>query len=171
MYPFSSLQSIYHVAFLSELSLLFLFICSISSSSASTLQLKRFLIQTAYNLRNETPSKEIGEGKKEEENDNEKEENSWKELFDRLKLYHVVLGNQLNHPVVLFDEDGYESKGIGKLEYVNYQHHVSSTSQYEKVITSMNKLYPKNSCYPVCLACITNYISYPFNHCLFIRFR
>ena len=71
MYPFSSLQSIYHVAFLSELSLLFLFICSISSSSASTLQLKRFLIQTAYNLRNETPSNEtpsndINEEEKEE---------------------------------------------------------------------------------------------------------
>ena len=168
MYPFSSLQSIYHVAFLSELSLLFLFICSISSSSASTLQLKRFLIQTAYNLRNETPSNETPST---DINEEEKEENEWKKLFDRLKLYHVVLGNQLNHPVVLFDEDSYESKGIGKLEYVNHQHHVSSTSQYEKVITSMNKLYPKNSCYPVCLACITNYISYPFNHCLFIRFR
>ena len=168
MYPFSSLQSIYHVAFLSELSLLFLFICSISSSSASTLQLKRFLIQTAYNLRNETPSDETPSN---DINEEEKEENEWKKLFDRLKLYHVVLGNQLNHPVVLFDEDGYESKGIGNLEYVTHQHHVSSTSQYEKVITSMNKLYPKNTSFPVCLACITNYISYPFNHCLFIRFR
>ena len=97
MYPFSSLQSIYHVAFLSELSLLFLFICSISSSSASTLQLKRFLIQTAYNLRNETPSDETPSN---DINEEEKEENEWKKLFDRLKLYHVVLGNQLNHPVV-----------------------------------------------------------------------
>ena len=168
MYPFSSLQSIYHVAFLSELSLLFLFICSISSSSASTLQLKRFLIQTAYNLRNETPSDETPSN---DINEEEKEENEWKKLFDRLKLYHVVLGNQLNHPVVLFDEDGDKCKEIGELEFVTHQHHVSSTTQYEKVMNIMNQLYPTNTNFPVCLACTTNYISYPFNHGYFILFR
>ena len=77
----------------------------------------------------------------------------------------------MNHPVVLFDEDGDKSKEIGELEFVTHQHHVSSTTQYEKVMNTMNQLYPTNTNFPVCLACTTNYISYPFNHGYCILFR
>lgn len=86
----------------------------------------------------------------------------WKTVYEEINSIHPVLGKSLYNPVVLFDPSLLSQRDLDSIQYVNHSPAVAISYQYERVLTLMNHAVSTKDSLPLCLACITNTIPYPF---------
>ena len=175
---FPSNRPIESFSYLSRCIVIFSF--SSSPHASSHISLKQSLIQTAYQIRDETPmtetpSKQASKphvGRKRarlvsaesHRNPNLLNNNStlWKSVFEKEVCVHPILGEAFVDPIVLFDGSELDQERLEPIDYVKRLDHVYISNEYERLVRLFRENKPERVNIPLCLVYVSNTISYPF---------
>ena len=87
----------------------------------------------------------------------------WKSVFETEVCVHPILGESFANPMVLFDGCELDQEKLESIDYVKRLDHVYVSHEYERVVRLLKESKPERVNIPLCLAYVTNTLSYPFD--------